>query len=90
MITHAWSQRARASLRMERLWAATHAVVASLVVLILGFYVDGEFRQEGTLWRKKIQTLISTVVAWAAWLTIRLGAQAYSRHSKSHINNHIL
>lgn len=32
---------------------ATHAVVASFVVLILGFYVNGEFRQKGTLWKKR-------------------------------------
>lgn len=30
----------------------THAVVASFVVLILGFYMNGEFRQKGTLWEK--------------------------------------
>lgn len=32
---------------------ATHAVVASFVVLILGFYMNGEFWQEGTLWKKR-------------------------------------
>lgn len=31
---------------------ATHTVVASFVVLILGFYMNGEFRQKGTLWEK--------------------------------------
>lgn len=34
-------------------WGVTHAVVASFVVLILGFYMNGEFRQEGTLWKKR-------------------------------------
>jgi hypothetical protein len=31
---------------------ATHAVIASFVVLILGFYMDGEFRQKGALREK--------------------------------------
>lgn len=32
---------------------ATHAVVASFIVFILGFYMNGEFRQKGTLREKK-------------------------------------
>ena len=32
---------------------ATHAVIASFVVLILRFYVNGEFRQKGALWEKR-------------------------------------
>lgn len=32
---------------------ATHAVVASFVVLVLGLYVNGEFWQKGTLWEKR-------------------------------------
>lgn len=33
----------------------THAVVASFVVLVLGFYMNGEFRQKGTLRGEKIK-----------------------------------
>lgn len=52
---------------------ATHAVVASLVVLVLGFYVNGEFRQKGALWGERkvssaYQFFLSSRLQLSLWM----------------------
>lgn len=51
---------------------ATHTVVTSLVVFVLGFYVDGEFRKEGT-----------SVFCDGAWVPHLLGHIKYFGNNSS-------